>query len=269
MPRSSSADPRRSGADPKYPVPALDKGLDILELLAERPDGLTQAEVARSLGRSVGEIFRMLNALLRRGYLALDPHSDRYLLTLRLFELAHRHAPMNRLIWNALPVMKDLSAEIRQSCHLAVLEQRRAVVVTQVDSPDEVCFAVRVGRDMDPLDTASGRVLLAFSSDGKRDELLEELPARPRAAASSRLEQIRRRGYEQMPSTRIRGVHDVSVPVVGFGGGVVAALTVPCIESIGEDRDTMLEEVVAAVRRAGVALSRSIGGAVVQEESPS
>ena len=73
MPRSSSADPRRSGADPKYPVPALDKGLDILELLAERPDGLTQAEVARSLGRSVGEIFRMLNALLRRGYLALDP----------------------------------------------------------------------------------------------------------------------------------------------------------------------------------------------------
>ena len=44
----SSAD---TSAD-RYRAPALDKGLDILELLSEYPDGLTRAEIVKALGRS-------------------------------------------------------------------------------------------------------------------------------------------------------------------------------------------------------------------------
>ena len=72
----------------KYTAPALDKGLDILEVLADADAGLTQAEVARQLGRSVGEIFRMLVVLRRRGLVVLNERSDLYTLTTGLFELA-------------------------------------------------------------------------------------------------------------------------------------------------------------------------------------
>ena len=61
------------------------KGLDILELLATVEESLTQAEIAKALGRRPNEIFRMLDRLTRRGYLARG--DDRYELTLKLFTL--------------------------------------------------------------------------------------------------------------------------------------------------------------------------------------
>ena len=51
----------------RYRAPALDKGLDILELLSATDAGLTQAEIAKSLERSPNEIYRMLDRLVRRG----------------------------------------------------------------------------------------------------------------------------------------------------------------------------------------------------------
>ncbi len=76
-----------------YTAPALEKGLDILEALAETQDGLTQQEVAFALRRSVGEIFRMLEVLRRRGWVSRDPDTGRHALTTRMFELSHRHPP--------------------------------------------------------------------------------------------------------------------------------------------------------------------------------
>src|SRR6266446_1646049 len=80
-----------------YPTPALEKGLDILELLASEPTGLTKSEVARRLGRTISEIFRMLVCLEERGYIAQSPDSDRYHLTLYLFRLAREHPPIKRM----------------------------------------------------------------------------------------------------------------------------------------------------------------------------
>ena len=74
------------GTGARYAAPALEKGLDVIELLARETDGLTLNEVARLLDRTSSELFRMVNALCRRGY--IGQHDDRYVLTLKLFELA-------------------------------------------------------------------------------------------------------------------------------------------------------------------------------------
>src|SRR6476660_8430990 len=79
-----------SHVETRYAVPALDKGLDILELLAQEAGGLSLNEIARVLGRTSSELFRMVVALARRGYIE-QLNGDRYTLTLRLFEMAHRH----------------------------------------------------------------------------------------------------------------------------------------------------------------------------------
>jgi DNA-binding IclR family transcriptional regulator len=61
----------------RYPTPALEKGLDALELLASESEGLTKTEVARRLGRTVSEVFRMLVCLETRGYIARSGSDDR------------------------------------------------------------------------------------------------------------------------------------------------------------------------------------------------
>ena len=82
----------------RYRAPALDKGLDILELLAHTADGLSQAEIAKALERSPNEIYRMLDRLVRRAYVRRTD-GDRYELTLKLFELAHTQPPIRRLLF--------------------------------------------------------------------------------------------------------------------------------------------------------------------------
>ena len=59
----------------KYRAPALDKGLDILELLARAHTPLSMTGVAAAIGYSKGEIFRMLQVLEERGYIARETES--------------------------------------------------------------------------------------------------------------------------------------------------------------------------------------------------
>ena len=260
MPRRSPSQAQPAG---RYRAPALDKGLDILELLSERPDGLTQAEIARSLERSVGEIFRMLNCLVERGYLSILRPGDRYVLTLKLFELSHRHQPLQRLLDEALPSMKQLAARVHQSVHLAVMHEGKAIVVAQVDSPGEIGFAVRVGSIISLITTASGRVLLAFQEHDERERMLAQgklrLEASEHTKTFSALDKIKKRGYEDMESTRIRGVHDVSYPVVNYRGAAVGAMTIPFIERVDSPSHHTLATTRAALSEAARKLSLTLG----------
>jgi DNA-binding MarR family transcriptional regulator len=83
----------KSASKRDYSTPALEKGLDILELFASTPGGLTVSEVARMLNRTVSEIFRMLLCLEQRGYLSQSKNREKYHLTLRIFRLAQEHLP--------------------------------------------------------------------------------------------------------------------------------------------------------------------------------
>ena len=66
-------------------------------MLAAEPHSLSLQEIAKRLDRTPNELFRMLDVLVRRGYLSRLPDST-YVLTLRLFELAQRHPPVERLL---------------------------------------------------------------------------------------------------------------------------------------------------------------------------
>src|SRR5665647_719627 len=84
-----------AAADKRYRAPALDKGLDILELLATQPQGLTRAEIVKEMDRSANEIYRMLERLVARQYVMRNASGDRYALSLKLFALAHMHPPLS------------------------------------------------------------------------------------------------------------------------------------------------------------------------------
>jgi DNA-binding IclR family transcriptional regulator len=247
----------------RYRAPALDKGLDILELLAETEEGLSQAEIAKALSRSPNEIYRMLDRLVRRGYIARTP-TDRYELTLKLFALAHRHAPMRRLVSQAMPILRDFARAAGQSCHVAVYDRGEVIVVAQVDSPNYWGIAIRVGARIGLFDTGSGRILLAFTSPVERKLMAEEhemLPLETRPAdLDDRLADIVKLGFEQMESRQTPSVVNLAVPILGPHGGVIAALTCPYVQRLdieAADQQAVLKQLVAS----GMAISSNAGGA--------
>jgi DNA-binding IclR family transcriptional regulator len=125
-------------AERKYRAPALEKGLDILELLARNSSPMTTSQMAAALGRSVSELFRMVLALEYRGFITQMPDGrDGYMLTNKLFTLGISQGTAKTLLEVALPVMKELTRELGQSCHLVVPSGDQIVVVARLSPPPD------------------------------------------------------------------------------------------------------------------------------------
>jgi DNA-binding IclR family transcriptional regulator len=244
-----------------YPTPALEKGLDILELFAGSPEGMTISEVARRLNRTMSEIFRMLLCLEQRGYLAQSASKDRYHLTLRLFRLAQEHPPTKRMVMEALPIMHWLAHELRQSCHLGVLDGGHVVILAQVDSPESTGFYVKVGSKVDLMHAATGHVILAHQSEDACERAIQEWALETKkkkpADLDSHLAKIRVRGYERRASYEVAGIVNISFPVLNAQGNAVAGLTVPYVKRI---EDTIsIPQVIAALGTASRQISEAMG----------
>jgi DNA-binding IclR family transcriptional regulator len=246
----------------RYAAPALEKGLDVLELLATASDALTHSEIAILLGRSVTEIFRMLVCLEERGYISRMGPDEKYQLTLKLFEIVHRYRPLQRLINQARPLVQRVASETGQSCHLAMLNSAEVVVVAQADAPGNMGFSVRPGANIDLLNTASGHVILAFQTDEVRSRALGTWCRRSGntipASLYRQLQQIRRRGYEELASYQVHGIVNISYPVLNQHGEAVAAMTIPFLARIGDSVGP--PQVKQALRQASRTLSLMIGG---------
>ncbi|MCW5236974.1 IclR family transcriptional regulator [Verminephrobacter eiseniae] len=253
-----------SAKRPQYAAPALEKGIDILELLTDAEHGLGMAEIAQKLHRSVGEIFRMVVTLQRRNWLYAD-RADCYHLTTRMFELAHRNRPIRTLVEAALPSMQLVAKQALQSCHLAVFEAGRILVVAQVQAPGPLSFGVRTGSVVGMFNTASGQVMLAFRSPQERERLLEQnaiLTGEPgvlRGDALAGVDKVAADGFACSPSQQLRGVTNLGCPVWGSNGHVVAAVVIPFVERLDAYRGPTLEETLLILKNAAVDISKALG----------
>ena len=235
----------------KYRAPALEKGLDIIELLASQGDGLSQGEVAKALDRSQSEIYRMLSTLVQRGYVVRSASGDRYSLSLKMFSISQRHPPIGRVIEAALPRMRALTRKAWQSCHIGMESNGDIVVVASAESPGNWGLALRTGTVVGLWNTGTGRVLAAFRSPGEVDDLIAQHrraigePELDRPQFEAHLKRIRNVGYENMPSATTVGVTNMSFPIFGPTNTVVAALSCPFLERVDDlvvpSRDEVIE----------------------------
>jgi DNA-binding IclR family transcriptional regulator len=217
---------------PKYRAPALDKGLDILELLSGTSGPLNLTEIAIRVGYSKGEIFRMLQVLEARNYIVRGEGDTGYLLTNRLFMLGMERPQNKGLVEVALPIMHRLSDETSHPCHLVVSSDDQIVVIARVDAPSDVGFVVRVGHRRPLTHSTSGLVLFAFQSAPVRAQWLVNLDAKDksykRKAFVDRADQVRKQGFASRPSEAVDAVTDLSAPILQHDHAI-GALTIPFI----------------------------------------
>ncbi len=235
-----------------YRAPALEKGLDILELLAAEDHPLTMSAIVTRLGRSTGELFRMIQVLEHRGYVAQG--QDGYVMTPRLFHLGLKRPPVRSLMEQALPEMRMLSDRIGQSCYLAIPSGAASSVIARMEASTSVGFSVRVGYRRPIHETPSGQVLYAFQPDQTRREwdglfdppLSDERHDHLVATADG----IRDQGFAQADSAELPGMVELAVPIMR-GGRAVAVLTVPFIRITDAlvDGDQALAELRATATR--------------------
>lgn len=253
----------KSSTQRSYSAPALEKGIDILELLAEAESGLTVSEISQRLKRPMSELFRIIIVLEQRRWLQKDPETSRYSVTYHVLKLAHRGTPSQSLTLAAAPVMHALSGRINQSCHLVVISGTQGLVILRQENPRRHAnLSVRMGATINLVSSCSGRILLAHLDAADRDQLLRSQP-RPRSLSRRKLlgilEAIRKQGHGIQPSPITAGVTDVGYPVRGFDGKVIAALTVPYLHVLDKSLPTSLAQTRKQIEEAARRISLSLG----------
>jgi DNA-binding IclR family transcriptional regulator len=251
----------RAKDSPTYSAPALEKGLDILELLHQSEAPLTQKEISTRLGRSVSELYRMLNILVRRNYIA--NYNDKFAPSTKLFQLSQTYPPVRRLLTAAIPIMEELSREIDFGCDVRVYNRGSQTVLASVDVPSGLGFSIRPGSEIAVAPSASGRVLVVFQDTETMElRLRESFQGHPEAeikAFRREIHNVAVKGYAALQSRQYEGLYAISFPIIDFYSHAVAAITVPMLPRIDDVRQASRSDVIAALREAASRLSKRIG----------
>jgi DNA-binding IclR family transcriptional regulator len=246
-----------------YKAPALEKGLDILECLASIRTPQSISDIARNLGRSRSEIYRMVVVLEMRGYVERTEDPEKLQLSNRLFEVGMRSPPKVNLHEAALPEMSALAFRMMQSIQLAVVSSDQIVVIARTESPDDVGFSVRLGHRRSIMKSASGLVLFSFATPLHREKMLKDLAVGGAEAAEldalqGRAEEVRAAGHVSMPSRMVDGVTDIGAPIFDpASGAAVASLTVPFV--VTRRSKVTVDEAPGMVAEAAMRISGALG----------
>lgn len=243
-----------------YTAPALEKGLDILEVLCQSCEGLTPKEIAAHLGRSTSELYRMVNCLERRKYICHQ--GDRYAITTKLFQLSRIHPPTDRLVTAALPIMQELAHAVGYSCDLRVYNMGSQTVIASINTPSGIGFNVSTGAEIPVAPSASGRVLVGFQNaeitELRIEESLSELSASEVKAFRRELHEVTVKGFAAINSRQYAGVYAISFPILDMDRHAIAALTVPMVPRVDNLPATTRSEVEEKLRTSAARINELI-----------
>ena len=215
-------------------VPALERGLALLELLAHRPVGLTLSELTAALDLSPASVHRITGTLEELGYLRRDEKSRRYTLTRKLLRLAQPRNDSRSLAECCAEAMRTILTETGETTQLCCLADDRCVIIDQLASVHPFKYIVDLGSAAPLHCTAPGKAILAFLPATEQDALLRRLKLEKHTDRTltsrkdfiAELERIRSQGYALDRGEHFDGIHCIAAPLLDAHGHALAAITI-------------------------------------------
>lgn len=254
--------PRGRSSQKEYHVPALEKGLAILEhLVASGAKNLNQIREELSISQTTA--FSLLKNMMQLGYLECDANGL-YRPTLKLFSLGmqvQREMPYEAKLMPELIAQRD---EMKNTIHLASYVGNHSVLLYKLQGPGGVQFLSYVG-EMKPLHlSGGGKAMLAYCSEtqfqayisGPLEKRTEKTICTAQALAECR-QSIRRQSYALDDEEGELGVFCIGVPLFASGGVIFGGLSVSMIKSLYDS--AAYESYVSKMLLAGERLSRLLG----------
>jgi DNA-binding IclR family transcriptional regulator len=193
------------------PSPQTERVVDLVDLLASRPDdALTLSEISSSLGVNKATCHAMLATLTRAGWLLRHPTRKTYRLGPALAAVGRIAAADIPALEFARPTIVDLSHELGLVC-LALAPSDDHLTVLDEVGPAPVVRAFRIGEQV-PVRPPFGAGFVAWSEPATRDRWLDHAAsnASGRAYCERALEAARRRGFAvelvTEPEARLRAM---------------------------------------------------------------
>jgi IclR family transcriptional regulator, KDG regulon repressor len=238
------------------------KGLSILELLARSDGPVRLSTIAEQLELQKSNVHRLLATFIELGYVAKEPESGRYALTLRLWELGTAVLAMHPAKRAAAPFMQQLHKATSETVSLTVIDGDDVLYLEKIVAPRALRFTTRPGSRAPAVLVAPGKALLAYEPDALA--IIKRAAKQPAngekidvSSLVAELETVRRNGYTVSKSSLTPGLVGVAAPIMGRDGRAAAALSVSGpAERLTEKK---VREIVEAVLNACARIAETVG----------
>ena len=250
--------PAKAAAKP-LPVQSIARAFHILEAIADRPEGISHADLSKAVGLHASTAFHLIRTMLALGYLRQDPDTKRYHIARRVFLLAARVSDEVNLVNAALPVMRDLAESMGETAHLGVLAREGAITIAKSEGTSTLRVSERLGVLRPAHCTAIGKALLASLPKAELDDFLARIELKaftPRtiidpARLRRELDRVRAAGYAADDTEFNAELRCTAAVVCDFSGRAVAALGVsgPTWRIKADDLPRVGRKVTAAADR--------------------
>lgn len=208
------------------------KALNLLEALsrAEQPAGVTA--LARELRLTKSNAHRLLDTLVRRGYVKRMDDMGRYELSLKAWQVGVAVLSRMDVKQVAEPHLRSLVEATNESANLSVFNDGEVVYLVRIECEQPIRAHFPVGASLPAYCTSTGKAILAYQSEdvvraccGKLRRYTSRTITNERKLAEE-LARIRRSGYAVNLGEFRDNVYGVAAPVWNAEGGVEAAVAV-------------------------------------------
>jgi DNA-binding IclR family transcriptional regulator len=253
----------KSSSNSKYHVPAIERGMAVIEILAQSSHSLSLTDISKRLDVTSGTLFRVLTTLEILGYVNKNDISGNYSLSLKLYELAHTQPPVANLLNASAIPMETLAHQLNESCHLSVLRNGKLVVLKEALSPSQIRLSVSIGSQFPAVKTSSGRLLLAFLEDDQLHNVLnnsneyKQYNEVQRKALHAKLDEIRIIGVSTSENENHLGIEDAAILVGNPRVRLTAALAVTWLIALEEPNHR--QHIIDGLKESALDITNSMG----------
>ena len=238
-------------------VRAVDRAIAILQCFTADKPALSVLEIQRRVGLSRPTLYRLLQTLATTGLVRAEGDPQRFRLAHGVMELAHVWLAGLNKVDVARPVLEGLREATGETAALFVLREQKRICVFELESHHALTIARGVGDTGDITLGASGKAILAYLDEKRRDAILGQVAKARRAELAKALETVRNRGFATSESEVIVGAVAFAAPTFNHNGEVAG-----CVGVFGPRarvKDSDIPRFGALVMQAANAISLQFG----------
>jgi IclR family acetate operon transcriptional repressor len=255
-------DPRDGG------VQSVDRALLIIETLAEDDEGYRLSDLAVRTGLSTSTVHRLLATLEKRRFVQFDRYESKWHVGAQSFAVGATFARRRNFVAQAMPYLRKLRDQTRETANLAVVDDESIIVLTRMESREIMRSLTKVGGRVAMVASGVGKAVLATYSDDDVNAIIcrqgmprltEKSIVRP-SELFKELEAIRRQGYAVDDEEARTGLRCVAAVVYSDCSEPLAAISVSGMASrVTHER---LPALGRTVREVAAELTAALGGVI-------
>lgn len=245
-------------------IQVIDRVFDILELLSQKEEGMGVTEIGRSLDLNKTTVHRIVNGILKRGYVEKTERGQ-YRLGLNFIALCSHRLNSIELTTEARPYLLGLTQMYGQRSHLAILDGNEAVYLDKVEIERNLRMYSEIGRRVPVYCSALGKCLLFDKSAAEITSILESSSYQKRTEKTKtnteellwEITQSARRGWSVDDEENEESIRCIAAPIHDYSGRIIAAISLSGQRNIVTEERT--EEIAKKVMETANEISKRIG----------